>query len=198
MALRAAHRRSRRKRTTSPWLRSVEETIERKQAEMERAGPAGAADAAGQARTESAARAPQHRARSTRCWRQIGVAGSCRPASTASRRWSSSCASRCGPIGPFEVVTIQDQARLNRDPTFRAVAESARRAVDKCSPLNLPPDKYALWRDIDLELQSRGCDQRLMNGRPRSATRGPWLYCVPGAACRGRPSHNSSSTSPKV
>jgi colicin import membrane protein len=34
------------------------------------------------------------------------------------------------------------------DPTFRAVAESARRAVDRCSPLQLPPDKYSLWRDI--------------------------------------------------
>jgi hypothetical protein len=45
-------------------------------------------------------------------------------------------------------VTIQDQARLGRDPKFRAVAESARRAVEGCSPLNLPPNKYALWRDI--------------------------------------------------
>jgi type IV secretory pathway VirB10-like protein len=45
-------------------------------------------------------------------------------------------------------VTIEDEARLNRDPKFRAVAESARRAVDACSPLNLPPNKYAVWRDI--------------------------------------------------
>ena len=47
-------------------------------------------------------------------------------------------------------VEIKDQARLSRDPKFRAVAESARRAVGACSPLNLPPDKYALWRDIIL------------------------------------------------
>ena len=47
-------------------------------------------------------------------------------------------------------VTIEDQARLNRDAKFRAVAESARRAVEACSPLHLPPDKYALWRDIIL------------------------------------------------
>jgi hypothetical protein len=45
-------------------------------------------------------------------------------------------------------VAIDDQDRLARDPTFRAVAESARRAVDRCSPLNLPVDKYAVWRDI--------------------------------------------------
>jgi hypothetical protein len=30
------------------------------------------------------------------------------------------------------------------------VAESARRAVDRCSPLSLPPGKYAVWRDIDM------------------------------------------------
>ena len=52
------------------------------------------------------------------------------------------------PDRTVQRVTIQDQARLGRDPTFRAVAESARRAVDDCSPLNLPPGKYAVWRDI--------------------------------------------------
>jgi hypothetical protein len=52
------------------------------------------------------------------------------------------------PDRTVQAVTIEDQSRLSRDPTFRAVAESARRAVDKCSPLNLPPDKYAAWRDI--------------------------------------------------
>ena len=52
------------------------------------------------------------------------------------------------PDRTVQSVTIQDQSRLGRDPIFRAVAESARRAVDKCSPLNLPPGKYALWRDI--------------------------------------------------
>jgi hypothetical protein len=44
-------------------------------------------------------------------------------------------------------VSIEDGGRMS-DPTFRAVAESARRAVDRCSPLQLPPDKYSLWRDI--------------------------------------------------
>ena len=52
------------------------------------------------------------------------------------------------PDRTVQSVTIEDQSRLGRDPIFRAVAESARRAVDKCSPLNLPPGKYALWRDI--------------------------------------------------
>ena len=66
------------------------------------------------------------------------------------------------PDRTVQNVAIEDQARLGRDPTFRAVAESARRAVDKCSPLTLPPGKYALWRDIAAELPPRGRDQRLI------------------------------------
>jgi hypothetical protein len=52
------------------------------------------------------------------------------------------------PDRTVQRVTIGDQSRLDRDPSFRAVAESARRAVDRCSPLNLPPGKYSVWRDI--------------------------------------------------
>jgi hypothetical protein len=47
-------------------------------------------------------------------------------------------------------VSIIDQGRLNDDPTYRTVAESARRAVDRCGKLNLPNDKYSLWRDINM------------------------------------------------
>ena len=54
------------------------------------------------------------------------------------------------PDRTVQAVTIQDQGRLSRDARFRAVAESARRAVDRCSPLRLPPDKYAVWRQIDM------------------------------------------------
>ncbi len=57
------------------------------------------------------------------------------------------------PDRTVQNVTIEDQGRLGRDPTFRAVAESARRAVDKCSPLILPPGKYAIWRDINLNFR---------------------------------------------
>jgi len=52
------------------------------------------------------------------------------------------------PDRTVRAVTIADQARLQRDPEFRAVAESARRAVQQCSPLELPLDKYELWREI--------------------------------------------------
>ena len=57
------------------------------------------------------------------------------------------------PDRTVQNVTIEDQSRLGRDPTFRAVAESARRAVDRCSPLILPPGKYAIWRDINLNFR---------------------------------------------
>jgi hypothetical protein len=52
------------------------------------------------------------------------------------------------PDRTVQQVSIQDGARMAADPTFRAVAESARRAVDRCSPLQLPPGKYTIWRDI--------------------------------------------------
>jgi hypothetical protein len=52
------------------------------------------------------------------------------------------------PDRTVQQVTIQDGARMAADPTFRAVAESARRAVDRCSPLQLPSGKYTIWRDI--------------------------------------------------
>lgn len=54
------------------------------------------------------------------------------------------------PDRTVQDVTIQDQARLDRDPVFRAVAESARRAVEICSPLNLPRGKYAQWRELEM------------------------------------------------
>jgi hypothetical protein len=54
------------------------------------------------------------------------------------------------PDRTVQHVSIEDGARLAADPTFRAVAESARRAVDRCSPLQLPPDKYAIWREINM------------------------------------------------
>ena len=34
---------------------------------------------------------------------------------------------------------------------FRAAADSARRAVQECSPLkNLSPEKYQTWRDMEM------------------------------------------------
>lgn len=43
---------------------------------------------------------------------------------------------------------VVDQARYNADSFFRAAADSAIRAVRSplCSPFEVPPDKYDLWR----------------------------------------------------
>lgn len=47
-------------------------------------------------------------------------------------------------------AVIVDQARTASDTFFRAMAESARRAVlhRNCSPLRLPPDKYDAWKEM--------------------------------------------------
>lgn len=52
----------------------------------------------------------------------------------------------------LEATLATDQmGRYNSDPFFRAAADSAIRAVHKCSPLkNLPTDKYGSWRDMEL------------------------------------------------
>lgn len=47
-------------------------------------------------------------------------------------------------------ATIVDTTRYNTDDHYRAIAESALRAVrdPRCSPLKLPDGKYNLWRDM--------------------------------------------------
>ncbi|WGF87303.1 hypothetical protein [Marinivivus vitaminiproducens] len=52
--------------------------------------------------------------------------------------------------GSVRAVDIQDTGRMASDAAFRAVAESARRAVLSASPLRLPPEKYTTWRDMTL------------------------------------------------
>jgi len=55
------------------------------------------------------------------------------------------------PDGTVKKAEIVDQARLGRagEEVFRAIAESAVRAVRRASPLrSLPPEKYEQWREI--------------------------------------------------
>jgi outer membrane biosynthesis protein TonB len=40
---------------------------------------------------------------------------------------------------------IVDAGRYNSDSTFQALADSALRAVQRCSPFDVPPDKYDTW-----------------------------------------------------
>lgn len=49
-----------------------------------------------------------------------------------------------------------DLMRYNGDTFFRGAADSAIRAVYKCSPLkNLPADKYSTWREMELTFDPR-------------------------------------------
>ena len=45
---------------------------------------------------------------------------------------------------------VVDAARMQSDPSFRVIAESAVRALQKpgCQPLKLPYDQYEIWKDI--------------------------------------------------
>ena len=45
---------------------------------------------------------------------------------------------------------VVDAARMQSDPSFRVIAESAVRALQKpgCQPLKLPYDQYENWKDI--------------------------------------------------
>ena len=59
--------------------------------------------------------------------------------------------------GTVRQATIVDQARLGSDPFFRAAAESARRAFfnPMCRPLRLPPEKYAIWKDLVVDFSPK-------------------------------------------
>jgi hypothetical protein len=61
------------------------------------------------------------------------------------------------PDGNVRQATIVDQVRLGSDPFFRAAAESARRAFFNplCRPLHLPPDKYAIWKDLVVDFSPK-------------------------------------------
>lgn len=51
---------------------------------------------------------------------------------------------------------ILDTERAATDPVFQAAAEAARRALLKCSPLHLPPDKYDTWKSTTFRFNPSG------------------------------------------
>lgn len=61
------------------------------------------------------------------------------------------------PDRTVQHAEIVDQTRLATDSYFRAAAESALRALKspKCTPLELPPDKYEEWKHIDFTFDPR-------------------------------------------
>ena len=58
--------------------------------------------------------------------------------------------------GTVTRADIVDQGRMG-DPLFRAAAESARRAFfnPNCTPLKLPPEKYATWKDLVVDFSPK-------------------------------------------
>ena len=54
-------------------------------------------------------------------------------------------------------ASVADQLRYSRDSHFRAAADSALRALrnPRCSPLELPEDKYEQWREITIRFDPR-------------------------------------------
>lgn len=55
------------------------------------------------------------------------------------------------PDGSLQRAEIVDVARLTNDAFYRAVAESALRAVKKCEPFqDLPVKRYEVWKDLEL------------------------------------------------
>ena len=54
-------------------------------------------------------------------------------------------------------VQVQDQARMASDPTYRAAAMAAVRALrmPQCTPLALPPDKYEQWKTASLHFDPK-------------------------------------------
>jgi outer membrane biosynthesis protein TonB len=53
------------------------------------------------------------------------------------------------------IPSMQDQSRMGSDGVFRAFGESAIRALQQCSPLRLPADKYAMWQDMIVNFDPR-------------------------------------------
>lgn len=62
------------------------------------------------------------------------------------------------PDRMVQSVEVIDTSRYKIDPFFRAAADNAVRAVRNpaCNPLNLPVNKYALWKDIIFNFDPRG------------------------------------------
>jgi outer membrane biosynthesis protein TonB len=61
------------------------------------------------------------------------------------------------PDGTVRQAMIVDQGRVGSDPSYRAAAESARRAFfnPQCRPLHLPAEKYAIWKDLVVDFSPR-------------------------------------------
>lgn len=61
------------------------------------------------------------------------------------------------PDGTVRTARVLDSSRMNSDPFYRTMAESALRAIlnPRCQPFKLPPEKYDRWRSMKLNFDPR-------------------------------------------
>ena len=59
------------------------------------------------------------------------------------------------PDASVRGAQIVDFERMFRDSFYRSAAENARRAIFRCSPFDLPTNKYNVWRDLTLKFDPR-------------------------------------------
>lgn len=61
------------------------------------------------------------------------------------------------PQGEVVVADVVDNNSYQSNPLFRSLADSAMRAVHRCSPFNdLPSEHYHIWREITLDFILNG------------------------------------------
>jgi len=60
------------------------------------------------------------------------------------------------PDGTVTSAEVIDAERMQTDSDFREEAQAGLRAVRKCSPLKLPPDKYLLWKSTIFRFSAAG------------------------------------------
>ncbi len=56
--------------------------------------------------------------------------------------------------GEIVHLYLTDKSRAS-DPYFRAAAESVLRAIRRCQPFQMPPEKYHRWRELELNFDPR-------------------------------------------
>lgn len=61
---------------------------------------------------------------------------------------------RDGTLQGAPIVLEHNKIESSGDPFWVAAANSARRAVIKCQPYELPPEKYTSWKDITLRFSA--------------------------------------------
>jgi len=61
------------------------------------------------------------------------------------------------PDGMVRTARVLDQSRMSSDPFYRAMAESALRAVlnPVCQPFKLPPEKFERWKNMKLNFDPK-------------------------------------------